>query len=525
MPFFLTLALQNSVAPSEIAIIPQPAVLRKMPSAPFMLTEKTRIVTTRDTRSAGEALREAVRPATGLPLPLSTRNGDGVISLSLDKNLEHLGPEGYTLDVNPKGVTIRAFKPAGAFYGVQTLRQLLPTEAFSKTKENVAWTIPSVAIQDKPRFAWRGLHLDVGRNFMPKEFVIKFLDSMALHKLNTFHWHLTEDQGWRIEIKKYPKLTEVGAWRKDTMLTYSPATYTGKPHGGFYTQKEIKEVVAHAAKLHINVVPEIEMPGHSQAAIAAYPELGVTGDKLEVATKWGVIENILNADDSTIKFMQDVLKEVLDLFPSKFIHIGGDEAVKTQWEKSPKIQARIKQLGLKDEHELQSWFIKQMDTWLAARGRRLIGWDEILEGGLAPGATVMSWRGISGGIAAAKAGHDVVMAPNSHTYFDHYQSQDTKKEPHAIGGFLPLEKVYAFEPIPTELSAEQAKHVLGGQAQLWTEYIRTPNHVEYMAFPRAAALSEAVWSPKDKRDYADFSKRLPAYLQRLTHLQINYRKP
>jgi hexosaminidase len=362
---------------------------------------------------------------------------------------------------------------------------------------------------------------------MPKEFVEKFIDLLALHKMNSFHWHLTDDQGWRIEIKKYPKLTEVGAWRKETLVGLlhdkKGPKFDGQPHGGFYTQEDIAEIVAYAKARHVNVVPEIEMPGHAQAAIAAYPELGCTGQKLEVFTTWGVDENIFSPRETSIQFLQDVLREVLGLFPSTYIHVGGDEARKTQWKASPEVQSRIKELGLKDEDEMQSYFVRRMDEFLTAQGRRLIGWDEILEGGLAPKATVMSWRGEKGGIAAARAGHDVVMAPTNYTYFDYYQSKNKAKEPLAIGGFLPLRAVYNYEPIPRELDADSAKHVLGTQGQIWTEYIAEPRQVEYMAYPRAAALAEAAWTPKSKKAYTPFLQRLAVHSKRLKALEVNYR--
>ncbi|MGV3614362.1 MAG: beta-N-acetylhexosaminidase [Fimbriimonas sp.] len=520
-----TLALPSEGAPPPVAVVPRPAHFRPA-TGTFPLNAQTKIAVSDATRDLGIQLQGYLSPSSGLPFELSRRTGNNTISLVLDRRLEVLGQEGYRLKVRPDRVEIRGGGAAGVFYGLQTLRQLLPPDAFRRAKTgNVTWALPCLDIEDRPRFSWRGLHLDVARNFMPKESVLKLLDLMALHKLNTFHWHLTDDQGWRIEIKRYPKLTQVGADRKDTMLTYDPPTYTGRPHGGFYTQDDVREVVAYAAALHITVVPEIEMPGHAQAAIAAYPELGNLTTPLEVGTKWGVIENVFNVEDSTISFLQNVLAEVVELFPSKFIHIGGDEVPKKQWKESAAAQAKMKRLGLKDEHELQSWFVRQMDTWLAARGRRLIGWDEILEGGLAPGATVMSWRGVQGGIAAAQAGHDVVMTPTSHLYLDYYQSRDRKNEPHAIGGFVPLETVYGFEPVPAELPVDKTKHVLGAQGNLWTEYIRDFKHVEYMFFPRAAALSEVVWSPRESRDFTDFRRRLDAHLPRLARLDVNYRKP
>jgi hexosaminidase len=441
------------------------------------------------------------------------------------------GDEAYELDVSPAAIVVRAAGAAGAYYGLQSVRQLLPPSVLRNARvKDVAWTVPSVHVADAPRFAWRGAHLDAGRHFMPKEFVKKYIDLLAMHKLNRFHWHLTEDQGWRIEIKKYPRLTDVGSCRTETLVgSYvadaSKRVFDGKPHCGFYTQDDVREIVAYAAERYVTVVPEIEMPGHAQAAIAAYPQLGVRPDTaVSVFGVWGVSEFILNADDSTIRFMQDVLAEVLTLFPGQYIHIGGDEAVKTQWKASPQIQARIKQLGLKDEHELQSWFIRQMDTYLTKQGRRLVGWDEILEGGLAENATVMSWRGTEGGIAAAKAGHDVVMTPGSHTYFDHYQSLDKKAEPLAIGGFLPMDTVYSYEPIPAVLTAAEAKHVLGAQAQVWTEYLQTPKDVEYMLFPRLSAMSEVLWSAKSRKDYGDFTARMRREEQRLQALDVNFRK-
>jgi len=446
------ITLAGSTKPS---IIPEP-VSMKVNGGSFVINEKTVICGVDDTEKLARKLRNYLSPATGYDFEMieAKKQPDNSIVLKLDKSLSRLGEEGYRLKVTKSGVVIEAPQKAGIFYGVQSLRQLLPVQIFRGAKvRNVKWTVPCLEITDMPRFKWRGLHLDVGRHFMPKEFVKKYINLIALHKMNKFHFHLTEDQGWRIEIKKYPKLTEVGAWRKETLIGHGhikPWKFDGKKHGGFYTQDDIREIVQYAKDRYVTVVPEIEMPGHSQAAIAAYTELGVTGKKLDVLTYWGVNEDVMNANESTILFMQDVLSEVLELFDSEFIHIGGDEVPKTQWTRSAEIQARMKELGLKDEHELQSYFIKRMDTFLTQKGRRLVGWDEILEGGLAPGATVMSWRGEAGGIAAAKAGHDVVMAPTTYTYFDYYQSKDKENEPLAIGGFLPLEKVYRYNPIPKE---------------------------------------------------------------------------
>jgi hexosaminidase len=359
---------------------------------------------------------------------------------------------------------------------------------------------------------------------MPKDSILKHLDLLALHKLNVFHWHLTEDQGWRIEIKRYPKLTEVGAWRKDSMVaprTTDPSQrkFAGVPHGGFYTQEDVREVVRYAAERFITVVPEIEMPGHALAAIAAYPELGNTGAQHEVRTYWGIDERVFGVGENVFTFIQNVLEEVLALFPSEFIHIGGDEVPKREWKESGAAQARIKELGLKDEEGLQSWFVARIDKWLSERGRRLIGWDEILEGGLAPGATVMSWRGEKGGIAAAKAGHDVVMAPEKPTYFDHDQTTEGLLR---IRGLNTIEDVYGYEPIPQELSSDEGKKVLGAQAQLWTEYMPTWAHVEQAAWPRLCALAEVLWSPPETRDADSFKERLAAQLERLRIVDVNF---
>jgi hexosaminidase len=512
------------------AIVPRPAHVTVQPGA-FTLRAATVIVTDRALRGLGERLADDLFPATGLRLAVRTGGpaGTGTISIRLDSSLVRLGDEGYRLDASPSRVAIRAYRAAGAFYGIETLRQLLPPAIFRQAEmTGVAWRIPAVAIEDVPRFAWRGVHLDVARHFMPKEFVKKVIDLAALHKLNRFHWHLTDDQGWRLEIKQYPRLTQVGAWRRETLIGRKDQDSTkwrfdGQPHGGFYTQDDVREIVAYARTRFVTIVPEIEMPGHSQAAIAAYPELGNRSDTLPVWTAWGVDQNILNPGDATIQFAQNVLTEVMGLFPGPWIHTGGDEAPKAQWRASPLAQARIRELGLKDEEALQGYFTRRMDEFLTSHGRRLIGWDEILEGGLAPNAVVMSWRGVDGGIAAAQAGHDVVMAPGSHTYFDHYQSADTAREPLAIGGFLPLDTVYAFEPVPPALTAGEARYVLGAQGQLWTEYIPDPKRAEYMVFPRLCALAEVLWTPREARDYTDFTRRLATHLERLAALDVNYR--
>ena len=516
---------------ATVSIVPRPVRLTRREGC-FNLTRDTVIVAGGSAVGVGRQLSAELAPATGYSLRVVDAPPDDApaIVLELKEALTLLGKEGYRLSVDPGRVVIEASKEAGLFYAVQTVRQLLPTEIFHRTPATgVAWTMPCVEIEDYPRFSWRGVMLDSCRHFMPTEFVKKMINLAALHKMNVFHWHLTEDQGWRIEIKKYPRLTEIGAWRDETFIGHSlsdePARFDGVRHGGFYTQDDIREIVSYAQERCVTVVPEIEMPGHSQAAIAAYPELGNTAAELPVYTQWGINENILSARESTIVFMQNVLSEVLELFPSEFIHIGGDEAPKQQWEQSSEMQDRIRELGLKDENELQSYFIRRMEQLLAGRGRRLIGWDEIAEGGLAPGAAVMSWRGEQAGIDAAKAGHDVVMAPHEYTYLDSHQVDETDQadEPLAIGGYLPQEKVYRYDPVPADMTQQQARHILGAQGQIWTEYIPTPSHAEYMAFPRACALCEAIWTCSNRKDYDDFLARMNTHLKRLDILDVNYR--
>jgi len=511
-------------------VIPVPASVERSEGA-FRITPETRIVATGPAWGEAAKLIDALTPATGFVVRgATTRQPDmQAIELKLDDGLDALGDEGYTLDVTRDGIVLAAQRPAGLFYGIQTLRQLLPASILSKTQvDDVAWDVPCVKISDSPRFRWRGLMLDPARHFVPKADVLRFIDVMVLHKFNSLQLHLTDDQGWRIEIKKYPKLTEVGAWRRETLIGHAghrPYHFDGKLHGGFYTQDDIREIVRYAADRHMRIVPEIEMPGHATAAISAYAYLGVFPEKqkdLEPKTYWGVHRDIFGPRPRTIGFLQDVLAEVLELFPSEYIHVGGDEAVKNQWQASEEVQAIIRDRGLKDEEELQSWFIEQMDTFLTKRGRRLIGWDEILQGGLAPGATVMSWRGEQGGIAAANAGHDVVMAPTTHTYFDYYQGP-ADSEPLAIGGNLPLAKVYSYDPISEAIAGDKAKHVLGVQGQLWGEYISTSDYLDYMTYPRAAALAEVGWSAKAAKDYEQFVGRLRHHLERLETLGVNFR--
>ena len=475
------------------------------------------VVSERSLKQEASFLREALTPLLPEPPMVMPNMGmEGhVIALLLNTDAD-LPPSGYSLVVTPERIELEAADGAGIFHGVQTLIQLLPqggTEA----------GIPCLRITDHPRFTWRGMHLDECRHFFGIDFVKRYIDLMARYKMNSFHWHLTEDQGWRIAIKKYPQLTTVGAWRRGSQIgPYAAQTFDTLRYGGFYTQDQIREVVAYAAARHITIVPEIEMPGHAMAALASYPHLGCTGGPYEVQRGWGVFDEVFCAgNDSVFTFLEDVLTEVMELFPGPYIHIGGDECPKTRWKTCPKCQARMQAEGLKDEHELQSYFIRRIERFVNGKGRKIIGWDEILEGGLAPNAAVMSWRGTEGGIAAAKAGHYAVMSPGSHCYFDHYQG-DPANEPVAIGGYTTLQKVYSYEPVPAELKPKEQQYILGAQGNVWTEYILTPEHVEYMAVPRMLALAEVLWTPKEKRDEADFMRRLEGEFDWLTEQKINY---
>ena len=523
----------QKVADNVYPVVPRPVKLEPQEGR-FLFTPDTRIVCYPDNaelKQIGTFFSDLLKQPAGFSMAVMNAGSDGsdpnTLFLALDTTLT-LNDEGYLLDITTRAIEVKAKSSRGIFYAIQTLRQLLPPQVEGQEKMDAAdLSVPCVRIEDQPRFPYRGLHLDVGRHFFPKEFILRYLDLMALYKFNTFHWHLTEDQGWRIEIKKYPKLTQTGSCRKETVVGHWKSKgeneYDGKEYCGYYTQEDVKEVVAHAKDLYITVIPEIEMPGHSLAALASYPSLGCTGGPYEVATHWGVFKDIYCAgNDSTFKFLEDVLTEVMDLFPSHYIHIGGDEAPKDRWKKCPKCQARIKAEGLKDEHELQSYFIRRIEKFLNAHGRDIIGWDEILEGGLAPNATVMSWRGIKGGIAAAKQHHDVIMTPTNYCYLDYYQG-DKEKEPLAIGGFLPLEKVYAYEPVPEELTSEEAKYILGAQGNVWTEYMPTEDIVEYMVYPRACALSEVAWTLPQEKNYEDFLARLKGNLEHLKVMGVKYR--
>lgn len=513
---------------ADFNIIPRPQQVNVSNDAPFTLSTKTVIslgTNSQDMKRNANMLASYIEQATGIrPTVGKSKNGTAIV-LTIDKTIANA--EGYKLDADAKQIRIAGASAAGVFYGIQTLRKSLPLVNGKASKVS----IPAVHITDAPRFAYRGTHLDVSRHFVTADSVRQFIDMLALHNINRFHWHLTDDQGWRIEIKKYPLLTQIGSKRAQTVIGHNSGKYDGKPYSGFYTQKQIRDIVKYAADRYITIVPEIDLPGHMQAALAAYPDMGCTGGPYEVWQKWGVSDNVLCAgNDKTLTFIDNVLKEITQLFPSKYIHVGGDECPKTQWQKCPKCQARIKALNLeaKDGHSaeerLQSYIITHASNYLKSLGRNTIGWDEILEGGLAEGATVMSWRGESGGIAAAKQHHDVVMTPNSYLYFDYYQSLDKANEPLAIGGYLPLETVYSYEPMPKELTADEARHIIGVQANIWTEYMPTFKQMQYMALPRLAALGEVQWSQPALKDYTNFTNRLTKFTHLYDRLGYNYAK-
>lgn len=520
-------------ANKTVSIIPEP-VSMEIGQGLFTIDEHTAIIAdiSQDSiKKIAVQLKKAIDTATGYNIVLAPKpsgsDSPRYINLHInDQQVPGNRKEGYRLSVTKNHISIEAPASNGLFYGVQSLLQLLPAQIYQTdytlVPQDTRWTVPAVEIIDYPRFEYRGMHLDVGRHFFGIDFVKRYIDLLAMHKMNRFHWHLTEDQGWRIEIKKYPKLTEIGAWRDSTLIGhYGSEKYDQKRYGGFYTQEEIRDVVEHARKKHITVIPEIELPGHASAALAAYPELGCKENKdYKVKSTWGIFEDIYCPREETFTFLENVLTEVMELFPSKYIHIGGDEAPKKQWEESEFAQKVIRREGLKNEHELQSYFIARIEKFLNKNGRQIIGWDEILEGGLAPNATVMSWRGIKGGIKAAKQHHDVIMTPTTHLYLDYYQA-DAESEPLAIGGFLPLQKVYSYDPIPDELSDKEARYILGAQANVWTEYMKSAKKVEYMAYPRALAVSEITWSPREKRDFDDFWQRLQTQFKRYKIMGIN----
>jgi len=500
---------------ADYRVIPLPQEISLTQQKPFILNENVSITYPNGDellKRNANFLSEYIKETTGLDLKVESAKKNtlsNAIILSLDKDI--LNKEGYVLTVTSQNVQIKGGTANGIFYGIQTLRKAIPVVTANMSEIE----LPTVKIKDEPRFGYRGMHLDVGRHFFPVEFIKEYIDLLALHNMNTFHWHLTEDQGWRIEIKKYPKLTEIGSKRKCTVIGKNTQEYDDTPYGGFYTQEQAREIVQYAKERYITVIPEIDLPGHMLAALASYPELGCTGGPYEVATRWGIFDDVLCiGNPKSLKFLKDVFTEIMDIFPSKYIHIGGDEAPRTKWKTCSKCQALIKAKGLKAdqnhtaEDKLQSYCMTEIEKFLNSKGRQIIGWDEILEGDVAPNATVMSWRGVSGGIKAAQMGHDVIMTPNTYAYFDYYQTADTQNEPLAIGGYLPVEKVYEMEPVPTSFTAEQKKHILGAQANVWTEYIPTTRQVEYMVLPRMAALAEVQWTQPEKKDYKDFSTRL-----------------
>ena len=518
---------EKQLVKGNYQVIPLPQEINPNNQTSFTLTASAAISYPKgNTRleNVANLLAGYIESSTGNKLKVGAGESASGINLVIDKAIAN--KEGYVLTISSEGIRIAGATEAGVFYGVQTLRKSIPA---SKGKKNVEFA--GVTITDAPRFGYRGMMLDVSRHFMPADSVKCYIDMLALHNVNRLHFHLTDDQGWRIEIKKYPKLTEIGSKRKETVIGRNSGVYDGKPYSGYYTQDELRDLVNYAQDRFITIVPEIDLPGHQQAALSSYPELGCTGGPYEVWTQWGVSDNVICAgNDQAMQFLEDVLAEVIEIFPSEYIHIGGDECPKTVWEKCPKCQARINAQGIKaDQHHsaeayLQSYVISRMEKFVESKGRHIIGWDEILEGGLAPNATVMSWRGMEGGIQAAQQHHDVIMTPSSHVYFDHYQSTDTDLEPLAIGGFSSLERVYSFEPVPDILKEEEKKYIIGAQANLWREYIPTYSHALYMTLPRLAALSEVQWTSKEKKDYQSFLNRCAKLTDHYTLNGYNFAK-
>lgn len=516
---------------ADYQIIPLPQEVVLTQEKPFLLNKNVSITYPEGNlllKRNAEFLSGYIRQATGYTPPVKgLKDGETAkhaINLGLDADIAN--KEGYVLTTTSEGIQINGQTENGVFYGCQTLRKSIPAEA-----QGVDILLPAGSIKDEPRFTYRGMHLDVCRHFFPLEFIKEYIDLVALHNMNTFHWHLTDDQGWRIEIKKYPKLTEVGSKRNCTVVGKARSgKYDNIPYGGFYTQEQAKEIVKYAQERYITVIPEVDLPGHMLAALAAYPDMGCTGGPYKVSPDWGIFEDVLCiGNEQSMQFLEDVMAEITEIFPSKLVHIGGDEAPRTRWAKCPKCQARIKAEGLKTdkqhtaEDRLQSYCMTRIEKFLNSKGRQIIGWDEILEGDVAPNATVMSWRGTSGGIKAAQMGHDVIMTPNLYCYFDYLQTADSKDEPLGIGGYVPVEKVYSLDPTAA-LTEEQAKHILGAQANLWTEYIATTEHAEYMILPRMAALAEVQWTQPEKKDYADFTQRLPRLIKFYQRDSMNYAK-
>lgn len=526
---------------AQTGIIPQPVRSQKGNDGDFLITRHCVLnVSDISLQPSADFFNDYLRHYYGFNLSDIKQDNQSVIRLELDARSQSSKKGAYTLISSHAGITIKSSNPEGIFYGVQSLIQLLPLPNANAHKSTLKLRVPTLTIQDEPRFAWRGMHLDVARHFFPVTFVKQYIDYLALHKMNYFHWHLTDDQGWRIEIKKYPRLAAIGGFRNGTIVGRHPGSSNDNmPYGGFYTQDQIREVIAYAARRYITVIPEIEMPGHASAAIAAYPELSCYPDSTtvfpgpkseksrlqrgkKVQETWGVFDDVFCPTDYTFHFLEDVLDEVVQLFPSGYIHIGGDECPKDAWKGSAFCQSLMKEKMIKDEHALQSYFINRMEKYLNSKGRSIIGWDEILEGGLAPNATVMSWRGEEGGIEAARLGHDVIMTPGSYCYFDH--SQDKQDDSLTIGGYTSIQKVYDYEPLPKTLDRSKAKHILGAQANLWTEYITNPRKAQYQVFPRMAALSEVLWSPAERRKWKSFESRLQTQLKRYELWDVHYSK-
>ncbi|MEI8271763.1 MAG: beta-N-acetylhexosaminidase [Paludibacter sp.] len=513
----------------EIGLIPLPQKYEPGKGV-FEINSKTKVVLEPDNvemRDAAGLLVGLFQKAAGFSLNISSKKeAKNVITCRIVNGIDN--KEGYRIKVSPNTIVIEGATAIGIFYGLQTIRQLLPSEIENAVSvgSSAKWIVPCMSVSDYPEFGYRGMMLDVCRHFMPKEFVMKFIDMMALHKLNIFHWHLTDDQGWRIEIKKYPKLIEIGAFRRMEIAGHKNSpdwTWKVGKYGGFYTQEDIREVVVYAKKRNVTIIPEIELPGHAMAALSAYPELSCSGGPFEVVGRWGVFQDIYCSREETILFLQDVLNEIADLFPGDYIHLGGDEAPKTRWQRCKACQEIMAKEGLKNEIQLQTYFMGRMEKLLNKKGKKVICWDEVVEGGMSKTVTIMSWRGEEGGIQAARNGNDVIMTPNKLVYFDYYQG-DKISEPPAIGGFLPLEKVYEYSPVPKELTSEEAKHIKGVQANVWTEYMPDEKQVEYMVFPRIAALAEVAWSSQDTKNLENFKIRLANLIEHYSSLKINYRK-
>ncbi len=515
----------------DYAIIPQPESII-IGKGRFEITNSTTIRVfplTEETKLAADFLSNLLANPTGYEFNIteSDKVSSNCITFLIDDSVKN--EEGYVLYITPKHMLVKARTAAGLFYAVQSIRQMLPVEVEkAEIINDIKLSLPACKIEDAPRFVYRGMHLDIGRHFFPVEYIKRYIDMIALHKMNTFHWHLTEDQGWRIEIKKYPKLTEVGAFRAQTVKSFKtgeqPSDFNGKRYGGFYTQEEVRDIVSYAKSHFVTIIPEIEMPGHAIAALASYPEYSCTGGPFKVAEKWGIFEDVYCAgNDSVFTFLEDVLSEVVDLFPGEYIHIGGDECPKVRWKKCPKCQKRIKEQDLENELELQSYFITRIEKFLLSKGRNIIGWDEILEGGIAPNATIMSWRGEEGGIAASAQKHNVIMTPNLFTYYNYYQT-DPQGEPQAAGRILSLEKAYSYDPMPKDISEEQKKYIIGTQGCLWTEFFPTAELMEYMVYPRMFAMSEVGWTLKEYKDFDNFVTRLEKNRNRYDVIGINYFK-